>query len=102
MIVFLGMAAVTFFTRYAGIAAAGRALPPLVQQWLKFVPVAVLAALIAPAALTALAPGGQLQMGASSLALIAGLVIAWRTRNVFWTVAAGMATFWVLQLMGMQ
>jgi branched-subunit amino acid transport protein len=97
-LIFLGMAAVTFFTRTTGIAAAGRTLPPGVHRWLNYVPIAVLAALIAPAAL---APEGQFTFGASTLAMIAGVLAAWRTRNVFWTIAAGMVTFWLLKLVGM-
>jgi branched-subunit amino acid transport protein len=64
-------------------------------RWLNYVPIAVLAALIAPEALS---PDGQLGFGASTLALAAGAVAAWRTRNVFWTIAAGMAAYWVLRL----
>ena len=94
--VFLGMAAVTFVTRYAGITVAGRDLPDILKRWLKYVPIAVLSALIAP---DALAPQGELAFGASTVALLAGLAVAWRTRNVFWTLAAGMATFWALRLL---
>jgi branched-subunit amino acid transport protein len=98
-LVFLGMAAVTYFTRYAGIAAAGRALPAGVQRWLSYVPIAVLAALVTPEALAA-GSGGEAALSASTLALAAGLAAAWRTRNVFWTIAAGMAVYWVLRLVG--
>jgi branched-subunit amino acid transport protein len=94
--VFLGMAAVTFATRYAGIAVAGHDLPEILKRWLRYVPIAVLAALIAP---DALVPQGQLAFGASTVALLAGLVVAWRTRNVFLTLIAGMATFWFLKLL---
>jgi len=94
--VFLGMTVVTFITRYTGIAVAGRVLPGPLRRWLRYVPIAVLAALIAP---DALAPEGQLTFSASTVALLAGLLVAWRTRNVFLTLAAGMATFWVLRLL---
>ena len=94
-LVFAGMTAVTFFTRYVGIVAAGRTLPEWFQRWLRYVPVAVLAALIAP---DALAPQGQFTFDISTVALGVGLVVAWRTRNVFLTIAAGMAAFWLLRL----
>ena len=94
-LVFAGMTAVTFFTRYVGIAAAGRKLPEWFRRWLRYVPVAVLAALIAP---DALMPQGQFTFDISTVALSVGLVVAWRTRNVFWTIAAGMAAFWLLRL----
>ena len=98
-LVFLGMAVVTYFTRYAGIAAAGRTLPGGVQRWLGYVPVAVLAALVAPEALSA-ATAAPAALDAATLALAAGLAAARRTRNVFWTIAAGMGAYWVLRLVG--
>ncbi|MBM4457653.1 MAG: AzlD domain-containing protein [Chloroflexi bacterium] len=97
LLVFLGMAAVTFFTRFAMIAALGYELPSLVRRWLRYVPPAVLAALIAPAAL---APQGSLEWGASAWAALAGTVVAWRTRSVIWTIAGGMAAFWLLTSLG--
>jgi hypothetical protein len=62
LLIFLGMAAVTYFTRYTMIALLGRELPILLRRWLRYVPVAVLAALIVPAAL---APQGRLEFGAN-------------------------------------
>jgi branched-subunit amino acid transport protein len=94
-LIFLGMALVTFFTRYLMIAALGREIPPRIQRWLRYVPTAVLAALIAPAAL---APAGKVQFGLQSIAVVAGAVVAWRTRNVFYTILGGMAVFGGLKL----
>ena len=96
--VFIGMAAVTYFTRYAMIAALGRELPSTLRRWLRYVPAAVLAALIAPAAL---APQGRLEVGLPAWAVLAGAVVAWRTRSVPWTIAGGMAAFWVLRGLGL-
>ncbi len=93
----LGMAVVTFATRYIGVAAAGQELPPLLRRWLHYVPISVLAALIAP---EALAPDGPIVFGAHTLALVVGLLAAWRTRNVFLTLIAGLAAYWLLRLMG--
>jgi branched-subunit amino acid transport protein len=95
--IFLGMGLVTFFTRYTMIALLGRALPPLVQKWLKYIPAAVLAALIAPAAL---APRGRVQFGAEAFAAAAGAWVAWRTRNVLWTILGGLVVFWLLRGLG--
>ena len=77
LLIFFGMALVTFFTRYVMIAALDREVPPIVQRWLQYVPPAVLAALIAPAAL---APQGRLEVSASAWATLAGALIAWRSR----------------------
>ena len=98
LLIFFGMAVVTFFTRFAMIVALGRELPPLVQRWLRYVPAAVLAALVAPAAL---AVDGRLQLGTNVWAMLAGLLVAWRTRNVLWTIVAGMVVFWFLRVLGL-
>jgi len=96
ILIFAGMALVTYFTRYTMIAALGREMPPPVQRWLHYVPVAVLAALIAPAAL---APQGYLQCDMRAWAVVAGIVVAWRTRSVLWTILGGMAAFWLLRML---
>lgn len=98
LLIFLGMAAVTYLTRYMMIAALGREMPSLVQRWLRYVPAAVLAALVAPAAL---APQGHLQLGTNAWATAIGLLVAWRTRNVLWTILSGMLVFWLLRLPGL-
>jgi len=96
--VFLGMGLVTFFTRYAMIAALGGDLPSVVQRWLRYVPVAVLAALVAP---PALAPTGRLEWGPRGWAALVGALVAWRTRSVWWTIVGGLAAFWLLRWLGL-
>ena len=97
LVIFFGMALVTYFTRYTMIAALGRELPMLARRWLRYVPPAVLAALVVPAAL---APEGRLEIGLPAWAVLAGAVVAWRTRSVLWTILGGMAAFWLLRLLG--
>ena len=97
LLIFLGMGLVTYFTRYAMIAALGREMPPRLRRWLRHVPPAVLAALVAPAAL---APRGRLDIGLPVWATLVGVVVAWRTRSVLWTIVGGMAAFWLLRLLG--
>ncbi len=95
LLIFLGMALVTFFTRYAMIALFGHNLSPRLRRWLNYVPAAVLSALIVPAAL---APQGQITLGLPVASLLAGCLAAYRTRNVFWTILAGLAVFWLGKL----
>jgi len=95
--VLFGMALVTYFTRYTMIAALGRGMPVLARRWLRYVPPAVLAALVVPAAL---APEGHLEVGLPAWAVLAGAVFAWRTHSVLWTILGGMAAFWLLRLLG--
>ena len=95
-LIFAGMAAVTYFTRYAMLAWLGGDMPDLLRRWLRYVPPAVLAALIVPAAL---APQGQIQIGLPAVALLVGGVVAWRTRNVLATIISGLAAYWLLTAM---
>lgn len=70
---------------------------PLVRQGLRFVPVAVLSALIAPALFF---PAGSLDLSPGNSRLIAGIVailVAWRTKNVLLTIVVGMTCLLILQ-----
>jgi branched-subunit amino acid transport protein len=96
ILIFLGMALVTFLTRYTMIALFGHGLSPRLQRWLNYVPAAVLSALIIPAAL---APRGKVELGLPVASLLVGCLAAYRTRNVFWTILAGLAVFWLGKLL---
>lgn len=98
LLIFIGMALVTYLTRVTMVAVLGREMPPLLRRWLRYVPPAVLSALIVPAIM---APQGQLQVGSPTLAGLVGAIAAWRTRSVWWTIVAGMAAFWILRAFGL-
>ncbi|MGQ0604245.1 MAG: AzlD domain-containing protein [Anaerolineales bacterium] len=89
---------VTFLIRLSFIALLGRVeTPPLLTRALRFVPPAVLSAIIFPEMFIR---DGALDVSLGNLRLIAGLiatVIAWRTRNGLLTIAVGMVALWVLQ-----
>ena len=96
------MAAGTLALRFSFIALAGRMgrLTPVVGRILRLIPAAALAALAAPALLR---PDGPFDPTWGNERLLAGLVaalVAWRWRNVFVTIAAGMTALWVLQAVG--
>jgi branched-subunit amino acid transport protein len=97
-IVIILMGAVTYGLRLSLIALMGRLeVPPLVSRGLRFVPPAVLSAIILPELVT---PTGTLNVSLGNLRLVAGvlaILVAWRTRNVLLTVGAGMAGLWLLQ-----
>jgi branched-subunit amino acid transport protein len=88
-----GMALVTFGARYPVLVLVGKIpLPQPVLRALKFVPAAVLTAIIAPAVL--FPHGNQLDIQLSNEYLIAAILsalVAWRTRNVLLTIVIGMA-----------
>jgi branched-subunit amino acid transport protein len=92
----LGMASVTFAARYPVLAFLSRVpMPPSVMAALKFVPPAVLAALITPALLVA--PDGRLALSPANATLIGGIVaglVAWRTHHLLLTLGAGLLAFW--------
>jgi len=70
----------------------------MAQQALRFVPIAVLSALIAPALFF---PHGSLELSLSNLRLIAGIlaiIVAWHTKNVLLTIFSGMACLLILQI----
>lgn len=91
--VFVGMALVTYLTRFAMMPLLSRELPRPVLRWLQLVPVAILSALIAPAVLLV---DRRLALGPQIPAALAGVFVAWRTRSVLWTIVAGMAIYWLL------
>jgi len=70
---------------------------PIAQQALRFVPIAVLSALISPALFF---PSGSLDVSLSNTRLLAGILailVAWRTKNVLLTIFSGMACLLILQ-----
>ena len=95
-----GMGAVTFFVRVAPFFALERIeLPERVRQALVFVPVAVLSAIVAQ---EVLAPGGGYAIEPGNHRIIAAVIagaVAWRTKNVLATIAAGMCALWLGNLL---
>ena len=95
----IGMGLVTYAIRLSLIVLIGRVdVPPIIQRALRFVPPAVLSAIIFPELLR---PGGTLDLSFGNVRLLAGVLaagVAWRTKNVLLTIAVGMAALWVLQV----
>jgi branched-subunit amino acid transport protein len=89
-----GMALVTFAVRYPVLAIFGRLnLPESVMRALRYVPVAVLTAIIVPGMVL---PGGSVDLSLNNAYLVAGVVsmgIAWYTRKLLPTIALGMVFF---------
>ncbi|MBI2346063.1 MAG: AzlD domain-containing protein [Deltaproteobacteria bacterium] len=66
-----------------------RTFPPLVMIWLKYIPVAVIAAMLAPQLLL---HEGRIDLSAANPYFWVSLptfVVAWKTKNIFLTVAIG-------------
>jgi branched-subunit amino acid transport protein len=94
MLMVAGMMLITFCVRYPVLALVSKVtLPPPVLEALKFIPPAVLTAIIAPAVLQ---PAGSLDLSLSNaylIAAIAAALIAWRTKNLLLTIVLGMVIF---------
>ncbi len=94
---------VTFSLRLSFILLLGKIkLPILLEKALRFVPVAVLPAIIVPAILlqndTLNISLGNERLLAASIAI----VVAWRTQNVLATIMLGMISLWVIQAIASQ
>ena len=93
----LGMGLVTFGIRLVPIVLLGRIeIPLVIQRALRFVPTAVLTAIIVPELLYT---NDHLNLALTNARLLAGLlaiVVAWRTKNALVTIAVGMIALWVL------
>ncbi|KAA3627183.1 MAG: AzlD domain-containing protein [Proteobacteria bacterium] len=66
------------------------------ENVLRYIPAAVLAALTLPAILS---PAGTIDLGADNLRLpaaVAAFAVGLKTRSILWVLASGMGTLWVL------
>lgn len=94
-----GMAIVTFLVRYPLLVLVGKiSLPMGVFRALRYVPVAVLTAIIAPAVV--LNEGQITLMSVPMAGGIVAVMIAWRTRNLLYTIVGGMGVFLALRALG--
>jgi branched-subunit amino acid transport protein len=97
-LIIIGMGVITYAIRLSMIVMSGQIqLGDHLQRALRFVPPAVLSAIILPEMVQ---PGGTLDLSLGNERLLAGLiaiVVAWYTKNMIWTVAVGMIALWVLQ-----
>ena len=88
--IILGMALVTFITRFGClILFRHTGIPPFIQGWLKHVPTAILTALILPSLLL---PKGYLDISLQNHYLLAGVVaslVAYKSRSIIATVGLG-------------
>jgi branched-subunit amino acid transport protein len=95
LLLVLGMTVVTIGARYPVLALFSKVtLPPALLAALKFIPPAVLTALILPALL---APDGRMDASLGNSYWVAGLItalVAWHSKNLLLTLGVGMVLFW--------
>jgi branched-subunit amino acid transport protein len=89
---------ITYGIRLSFILLFGRwQIPGWLQRALRFVPVAVLTAIIFPELMVS---NGHLALSFGNARLVAGVVaiiVAWRTKSAVITILVGMAVLWLLQ-----
>ncbi len=99
-LIMIALALGTFIIRISFIILfSNREIHPLIVRALRFVPASVLSALVLPQILTR---NNSLRISLTNPQLIAGIIaalIAWRTKNVLFTILSGMVVLWVLQLL---
>ncbi len=95
----LAAGVVTYALRLSLIAIHGHVtMPEWFLRALAFVPVAVLSALVFP---EVMAPNGALNWSLANARLpaaIAAIIVAWRTKNVWGTIAVGMIVLLLWQV----
>lgn len=96
--VIVAVGALTYLSRLSFIALfARREMPPLVARALRFVPAAMLTAIVVPAVVLT---GGAADPALAHEKLVAALVaalVAWRTHSPAATMVAGMVALWLLR-----
>lgn len=96
--IILGMAAVTFFTRFVSLAFFRQmGIPGWLHRWLRHIPTAILTVLIVPSLLL---PQGRLDLSLQNHYLLAGLIaglVALRSGHIIATLVSGMSAMFVLR-----
>jgi branched-subunit amino acid transport protein len=94
----IGMMIATFLTRYPTMLLVSKIeLPPQINRALKYVPIAVLSAIVAPLVLL---QQGKLAISLDNSFFLAGIVsilVSWRSKNLILTIILGMASLWFFQ-----
>jgi len=90
-----------YLSRLSFIAVfARRSMPPLLARALKFVPAAMLTALIVPMIVVDPTAGSAMTFDPKMVAAAVAGVVAFFTRSSLLTIGVGMAALWLLQAMG--
>lgn len=101
MLIIMGMAVVTFGTRFGALALLKKTgLPAWFERWLRHVPIAVLTALIMPSLIL---PQGRIDFSLNNHYLLAGVlaaIVAYTCRNAILTMGLGMIAILSLRWLG--
>jgi branched-subunit amino acid transport protein len=96
--VILAVGLLNYLSRLSFIAVfARRTMPPLLARALRYVPAAMLTALIVPMIAAGPAAGSAMAFNPKIAAAAIAGVVAFYTRSSLWTMGTGMAALWLLQ-----
>ena len=88
----------TFLLRSSFIYLFGRVQPsPTLESILRYIPAAVLSALVCPALLLM---QGRMALPPENTRMMAGalaMIVAWKTKNITLTIASGMGALWLIE-----
>jgi len=87
----LGMWAVTYAARLAGLGLGRVQLSAFWLAFLRFVPISVFAALIVPDVV------GSADWPQQVLACAVAALLLWRTRSLAWGIVGGFAVYWLMR-----
>lgn len=89
----------TFAIRFSFIYLFGRieSVPARLRRVLRYVPAAVLAALVVPSVITVEPTAAETLLSDRVLAGAVAAVVAWRTEDVLFTIVAGMGSLWLIR-----
>jgi branched-subunit amino acid transport protein len=97
-VVIVTVGLLNYLSRLSFIAVfARRSMPPLLARALKYVPAAMLTALVVPMVVADSATDWSAAVQPKVLAALLAGVVAWFTRSTLWTLGAGMAGLWLVQ-----
>ncbi|MCO6384037.1 MAG: AzlD domain-containing protein [Vannielia sp.] len=100
-LIIAALAVGTFLIRFSFIGLAGsRPLPETLLRYLRYTPVAVLPALVAPMLAWPAATGGEADP-ARLLAALATVVVGWRMKSLLFAILAGLAVFYGATALGL-
>lgn len=88
----VAMAAGVYALRLAGLLLPRRAVPPGAQQALRFLPVALLGALVVATL------SGRSYDPTAWVAVVGAGLVGWATRRMWACILSGIAIFWLLRL----
>ncbi|MEL6571714.1 MAG: AzlD domain-containing protein [Pseudomonadota bacterium] len=93
--IILALGVGTYLIRFSFLGLIGdRPMPQIILRLLRYTPVAVLPAMVAPLVVWPDATGGQLDPARLAAALMA-LVVGYWKRNVLWAIGAGAVTLYI-------